>query len=313
MNEIVVSLSVKGQELSSAEPFLAEYAVNTIRTCFTFDEHWEGGVKAAVFSTETGEDYKQMLDENDSCIVPAEVMIAPGFFVSVFADWESDVETRLTTNKVFLYLQRSGNTQGTSPPIHSDDTIKELIALATQALAVAQSVEKRANSGEFNGHAPIKGVDYFTPTDKAEIVQAVIDDLISHTNLLQQAIDTNGSIYNGVGYKANTSWNASTLSEIATSGVCLSGYIPIAAGDVVFLEGVDFKYGGTNNAVHFFGANFEYIGTYGTNQLESNSDAMWDEDLQRFNIGASDAKYIRIQCAGLTEHSSVVTVNEPIV
>ena len=40
--------------------------------------------------------------------------------------------------------------------------------------AINEALEQAKESGEFDGYTPKKGVDYYTPADKAEMVSAVI-------------------------------------------------------------------------------------------------------------------------------------------
>ena len=113
MREITVHLRAIGQELILNPPFLASKTVNITRLAFDLDEYWAGADKTALFWTALTEDHPipARLDENDSCMVPADVITAPGFFVSLFAGWwEEDTKDlfRITTNAAFIPLNPSG-------------------------------------------------------------------------------------------------------------------------------------------------------------------------------------------------------------
>ena len=53
--------------------------INTDRIHFDFCSNWEGYIKTAIFYRSTDEIYQQLLDEDNSCIIPHEVLSQEGF------------------------------------------------------------------------------------------------------------------------------------------------------------------------------------------------------------------------------------------
>lgn len=79
---------------------------NYLRASFSFSNEWQG-YKTAIFNNGTA--YSIILDENNECLVPWEVITASGFSVSVFCG------ERITANTVFVSVLPSGYKEGETP------------------------------------------------------------------------------------------------------------------------------------------------------------------------------------------------------
>lgn len=68
---------------------------------FIFSSEWKSCIKVAGFYSRMGKEYPpQVLDENDTCLIPAEALSKAIFGVRVIGKSESGL--RLTTNKVIV-------------------------------------------------------------------------------------------------------------------------------------------------------------------------------------------------------------------
>lgn len=83
------------------------------------------------------------------------------------------------------------------------------------------------------GASPVRGVDYWTDADKEYIIQAVLAALNkpSYTNQIPISIDTDGSIYNGKGWKENMRVSSSGVSS--ATGINVTGFISVKNGDII--------------------------------------------------------------------------------
>ena len=82
-----------------------------------------------------------------------------------------------------------------------------------------------------------------------------------YINLVPTSIDTDGSIYNGVGYKHNTRLSSSG-AEKGQDGAVATGFIPAVGGDTIYLGG-DYPWqvsGYNNNYLCAYDSNFNFIG-----------------------------------------------------
>ncbi len=135
----------------------------------------------------------------------------------------------------------------------------------------------------------------------------------SYTNMLPLSTDSDGSIYNGIGYKKDVRWSNSSAAESNYTGCYLSGYIPVKSGDVVRLKNVTMLNGSDGNlcAIFFFtdyGISADYVNN--TQNINSVS-PVWDGDtLVQFT--SLHSGYFRIT-ASYMGSDSVVTVNEQIL
>lgn len=133
-------------------------------------------------------------------------------------------------------------------------------------------------------------------------------------NVLATSTGADDSVYNGVGWKANTRYSGSSQVEKSYEGLYLSGYIPITeqtAYGTCYLKDVNFIAGGagTNEIMYFTEKGvYEYREEYGN--IEG---GVYDENgvLTQFTLGDSYYKYFRIASCGFSD-ASIVTINQPI-
>ena len=162
----------------------------------------------------------------------------------------------------------------------------------------------------------------------------------SYTNLISTSIDTDGSVYNDVGYKAGTYISTSDgLTEVDKPSYWCTGLIPITKGDVVRIKYVFNKstYNDQNNHYYshlcFYNADksfnrFKYLDDFLNNNFISGnyewSGTNFEGTLTFTFDGASsmfnNAKYIRVSSAYLGNsanvqtsiENAVITINEEI-
>lgn len=138
---------------------------------------------------------------------------------------------------------------------------------------------------------------------------------ISYTNVLPLALAVDGtSVYNGIGYKADTRWSESGQAESTSAGDYLTGYIPVSNGDIIYCKNIDFTYAdyGSSGKVLWSNALGSTLGSVNGAMLIEYNSATWHADgtIASFVVNG-DYSYIRIQCKGITE-ASIITINEEI-
>ena len=137
---------------------------------------------------------------------------------------------------------------------------------------------------------------------------------ISYTNVLPLALAVDGtSVYNGIGYKADTRWSESGQSESTSTGEYLTGYIPVSNGDTIYCKNIDFTYAddGSCGKVLWSNALGSTSGSANGAILTEYKSATWHDDGTIASFVVVDYSYIRIQCKGITE-ASIITINEEI-
>lgn len=168
-------------------------------------------------------------------------------------------------------------------------------------------------------------VDHYGPGIDREFNYTVIDPTTpSYTNLLPSAIDTDGSIYNGVGYASGQRLNSSGAAE-GYNGSYLTGFIPVKMGDVVHLKNVKWQNGVTtglnsgNQRVSFYSADKAHlgqtnaIGLGGTLSGVKDANGIWTQfTVKNFSgVTLDNAAYFRLNCAEISG-DSIITINEEI-
>ena len=185
----------------------------------------------------------------------------------------------------------------------------------------------------------------FSTVKKITIPEGVVKKIVcagvtlwkSFTNQVPISTDTDGSIYNGIGYKENVRLSSSGgISSSAQTGSVTTGFIPFPDGDktIIRMKGVEWLNAGpnhnghyyiqfydadkktTNNAYLYSGDTSQYSHivtiTRDTNGVES---IVWNQtygDTNGFlNFVRTKAKYFRINAYGKGA-DFIVTINEEI-
>ncbi len=143
-----------------------------------------------------------------------------------------------------------------------------------------------------------------------------IDDVYytsgGYTNVVPTSIDTDGTIYNGIGY-ANGYRISSSGSPRAYSGSVATGYIAAVKGDVIRIKGVDWNVTDTGSEhsekcyLVECNSSFSVVGSHRNDQYTLTKDG----DIYIYTLGYTAAAYIRLNGIGSGENL-IVTVNEEI-
>ena len=168
-------------------------------------------------------------------------------------------------------------------------------------------------------------VDHYGAGIDREFNYVIIDPSApSYTNQLPLSTDTDGKIYNDIGYMAGKRLNSSGNAE-GLNGMYLTGFIPVSFGDVVRLKNITWQYGVTsgitssNQRISFYNANKTHIaqangtGLGGTLAGVKDDNNIWTQfTVKNFSgVTLNNAAYFRICGAGLTK-ASVITLHEEI-
>lgn len=139
----------------------------------------------------------------------------------------------------------------------------------------------------------------------------------SYTNVLPQAIDSDGTPYNGgLGYKTGYRVNSSFIEKEAT-GRCCTGFIPVTQNDVIRLKNIyhptDANY---NGYIQFFDSDFGGIGSgyEKTAFVLTDGECTIDVATCQLSTGVSARqyfKYFRIS-TGQIDSNSIITINQEI-
>lgn len=158
----------------------------------------------------------------------------------------------------------------------------------------------------------------------------------TYTNKVPVSIDTDGSVFNSVGYYNGQELSGSKGTQRAGTNCTVTGFIPVKRGDIIRIKGCAWENSVKNNYVVAYNDNFEHWGTttsggshyYGSANANGNSlieknmivseesggvstITIWD------SLSHDNLAYIRVSCKGdgsinVDGANLIVTVNEEI-
>ncbi len=116
---------------------------------FSFNEDWDGLDRTAVFQAGS-HNRKILLDGENNCQIPHEVLAAPGKNLYVGVRGTRGGELVLPSRMINLgYIHIGANDPEFTEP--SPDAYGQILSFAREALSVAEGVRESANNGEFDG------------------------------------------------------------------------------------------------------------------------------------------------------------------
>jgi len=144
----------------------------------------------------------------------------------------------------------------------------------------------------------------------------------SYTNQIPLSVDSDGTIYDGVGYKGNTRLNSSGIAA-DYEGYVTVGFIPCKLNDVVYVKNIHLVANESDSGslrISFYNSAKEHIVQTNATGANGNLEAQYGSDgnmtqftVKEFGGGDfSDAAYFRL-CSTQLDSSSIITVNEVIV
>lgn len=170
------------------------------------------------------------------------------------------------------------------------------------------------------------------PEGRVKQIARASDGLVLWTagyiNQIPLSIDTDGSIYNGTGYKRGYRISSSG-AEAAMDYTSCSGFIPVSPGDVVRITNCNFSYASISNAINAANSSFTSIGRW---TMSLTQYGIFDGSYSAYSYGsvvvektgvwkwvvppaASGVAYIRLSCYDTVSggpYEMVLTINEEI-
>lgn len=132
--------------------------INIDKIHFEFCNLWDGYVKTAVF-TKGDESYMVLLDEQNICRIPKEVLSTTGLLnIGVFGIKD---EKRRTSNEVGLYVGQGVQTDGSETDITPDiyqqivNLCEDAVEKANEAVETANSVREDVDNGGTGGNVDL--------------------------------------------------------------------------------------------------------------------------------------------------------------
>lgn len=147
-----------GQTLHRTDTFgVVADSVEYLKVEFDFSSSDFGGITTAVFSPfyNKGINYEVVLDDNNSCIVPEEVIKHRGFNISIYSVIGNQ---KITSDKFSVPVAESGYAKGETPKDPTPTVYEQLLNIVDEIKSIAKSVRDDADNGVFDGENGTDGV-----------------------------------------------------------------------------------------------------------------------------------------------------------
>ena len=119
-------------------------SVDYLEATFSFSSDWDSTMKTAIFKRGLAT-IKAVVLENDSCLVPWEIIHENGFQVSVIGVGNGQ---RITTNAIFVDIKASGPLTGDAPTPFTPSQYEQIMSILThlQGGAINKVLAKKSNA-----------------------------------------------------------------------------------------------------------------------------------------------------------------------
>ena len=175
-----IKLTYAGRDCTEKDvTIITTGSVETVTASFAFDAEWDGFARTAIFAAGGGTVKRVVLGDANACVVPWEVLAnCKQLTIGVVGTSGNRV---LPSVPVTIPIIEGVCNGGTPPDDPTPDIYAQLLDLAKETQQIALSVRDDANAGKFNGapgakgdpgadgKTPVKGVDYWTPTEAEEM------------------------------------------------------------------------------------------------------------------------------------------------
>lgn len=182
-----IQIDVTGASAVAAVEGILTGGMVGVPVAFFYDESWFDLIKTAVFRAGSRQVCVHNID--DSTTLPWEVL-QPGctLYIGVYGLSEDGTVAIPTVWAEVATVQPGADPEG-------DPAMAPTLPVWKQAIDIAQSVREDADKGLFDGYTPVRGVDYWTEADIAQLAKTTetvilgdIDTALDRILQLQQAL-----------------------------------------------------------------------------------------------------------------------------
>lgn len=140
-----IAIAANDQDLTiTQKPLLASGDKDSVLLHVDFSTEWDGYTKTAVFYQSVNSAYHAVLDSNDECLIPWEVMASEG--TMNFGIYGIKDEMRKTSEVISYKITKGAWSEDTKPSDPTPDIYAQLLTECADAKAAAESVVDIANS-----------------------------------------------------------------------------------------------------------------------------------------------------------------------
>ena len=215
------NFTIKNDELKSvAYPKGVTGNVNTYKCIFDIECTIEGLTWFCVFK-QSGKIYNKLIEDN-MCVIPYEVLtVTEPLYIGCYGTNADDDIKRVSTNFVYFDVKQGAYSEANAPETPTPDVWEDLINKTIPYIGENgnwyvwdMNSNDYVDSGyKAQGDTPKKGVDYWTPDDKAEITEYIDEQ----TEIIKSDVEgIQEAIQNEAHFRGYLSTNAKIQAMEAT-------------------------------------------------------------------------------------------------
>lgn len=235
---MIIKFNVQGQTLgASCHSAIISRSQDYLKAEFCFSDDWDNTIRIAQF-VRGDLKYNIMLDSNNSCLVPWELLTSSGTFtVTVWANnYPNQDNLIITANKVSVNVFPDGLDENLIPKDPTQGMEGEIVTTCLQAAEEAKnSASSAANSAsdalEYKNSASASAASASesaaTASDSASVATTKANEAsasasnasVSETNAADSATSASGSASQALGYKNDASASATSAEQYAQAAL----------------------------------------------------------------------------------------------
>ena len=181
----IIRLFADDQKLSVAvAPKIASGDRNSVQIQVSFGGKWSEYEKSAVFFTSRDRTVYEVLLSDNKCLVPHEVLAKTGELYIGVRGVDPDAGAVKTSTLVKYKIEKGAPVGDATSVEPTPDVYQQILAKLAEIkepekirVIVADYLTEHPPAPGKDGYTPVKGVDYYTEADKAEMVTAVLEAL----------------------------------------------------------------------------------------------------------------------------------------
>lgn len=175
--KMTLKFYVKNQKLilGKSDDDVVAGSKNYLKAKFYFSSHWHSRRKTAVFSLiDRGKVYHVLLEDDNSCSVPWEMINEEGFIVSVFA---GDL---INSTEVVVNVLPSGIIDGLTPPEPTEDIYNQILEKFDESVSHIEDIASNVNAN-IKEHKTATSLDHPDNSVKTKHIDdyAITEDKLS--------------------------------------------------------------------------------------------------------------------------------------
>lgn len=221
MSSTTINLKVVGQTLTMVgTPVVASGGINEDYLLIDFDSSWDNLAKIAIFYKKKGEIYYSLVDTENKCIVPQEVIATKGFMYLGICGVYDDLQK---TTQVIKYQITNGSLDSIEIEEPTPNIYTQIMTELSNIRATAQQLSANEQAFEESIQSQFDEYKSEVPTIAENTATQIVNNLMGNYYTKNETDNKINSVVANYEISLSTTWNADSTNGYVTQEVTLSG------------------------------------------------------------------------------------------